>query len=68
MLFTLSCLLYFGAVSSPNSYSTCSIEQLETAYHPAIVMIQSSPTQSAYIITEYGDEAECIDVYEQDCD
>ncbi len=64
---TLSCLLYLNSITSPNSYSDCTIEYLEQAHHPQIVMIESNPTLSSYVWDEYNDEAEAIEVYDGEC-
>lgn len=64
---TLSCLLYLNSITSPNTYTDCTINALELAHHPQIVMIESSPTLSSFVWEEYNDEAREITINEGEC-
>jgi hypothetical protein len=63
----LSVLLYLGTISSPNTYTTCSIQQTEQAHHTQVVQTMSNPTLMNYIIVEYSDEVQAIYVIEEGC-
>lgn len=64
---TLACLLYLGSISAPNTYDGCTITSLEQAHHPQIVMIESSPTMSAFVWSEYSDDVETIEFVHDEC-
>lgn len=63
----LAVLIHLGTISAPNTYTTCTISQIEHTNHTLVVQTLNDTPLMNYIIAEYEDDVQMITVNEQEC-
>ena len=58
----LAILLWLGCISAPNTYNQSQIDTLESQNQVAISGVMASPTQQAYVWSQYGAVTENVQV------
>ncbi len=60
----LCVLLYLSLISSPNEYFDTEIYSIESDNQTLVDNVESNPTLYNYVLTEFDDEADWIEIWD----
>lgn len=64
----LAVLIHLGTISSPATYTNCTISEIEHINHAQVEETMNNPSLMNYVLSEYSDEAEAIEIQQIECD